>query len=52
MANSVCWYGYVMRRALEFEVEGQRKKEGLRRLINHVEEESEKVGLSGDGVLC
>ena len=34
LANSVCWYGHVMRRedghvmrrALDFEVEGQRKK--------------------------
>ena len=34
MANSVCWYGHVLRgeddhvlgRALDFEVEGQRKK--------------------------
>ena len=32
MANNVCWYGHVLRedchilRALDFEVEGQRKK--------------------------
>ena len=26
MANSVCWYGHVLRRALDFEVECQRKK--------------------------
>ena len=26
MANSVCWYGHVLRRALDFEVEGQWKK--------------------------
>ena len=26
MANSVCWHGHVLRRALDFEVEGQRKK--------------------------
>ena len=26
MAISVQWYGHVMRRALDFEVEGQRKK--------------------------
>ena len=39
MANSVCWYGHVLRRedvcvlrrALEFEVEGQRKKGRLKR---------------------
>ena len=38
MANSVCWYshmlrredGHVLRRVLDFEVEGQRKKGGQR----------------------
>ena len=25
MANSVCWYGHVLGRALDFEVEDQRK---------------------------
>ena len=42
MANSVCWYGYVLKieeghflkRALDFEVEGQRKKERLKRTWN------------------
>ena len=24
MANSSCWYGHVLRRALDFEVEGER----------------------------
>ena len=28
MANSVRWYGYVLRKALDFEVEGQSKKGG------------------------
>ena len=39
MANSVCWHGHVLRRedghilrrALDFEVEGQRKKWRLKR---------------------
>ena len=39
MANSVLWYGYVLRReeghvlrrALDFEVDGQRKKRRLKR---------------------
>ena len=26
VTNSVCWYGHVLRRALEFEVEGQWNK--------------------------
>ena len=42
MANSVRWYchllrredGHVLRRALEFEVEGQRKKGRLKRTWN------------------
>ena len=31
IANSVHWYGHVLRRALDFEVEGQRKKMRLKR---------------------
>ena len=39
MANSVCWYGhllrredgYVLRRAFDFEVEGQMKKRRLKK---------------------
>ena len=31
MANSVCWYGHVLRRALDCEVEGQGKKGRLKR---------------------
>ena len=54
MANSVCWYdhvlrredGYVLRKALDHEVEGQRKKGRLKRTWKkQVEEESVKVGL-------
>ena len=54
MANSVCWYGHVLRRedghvlrrALDFEVEGQRKKGRSKRMWEkQVEEESVKVGL-------
>ena len=32
MANSVHWYGNVLKMALELEVEGQRMKGGPRRL--------------------
>ena len=48
MANSVCWYGHVLRRedghvlrrALGFEVEGERNKGGLKRTWKkQVEEE-------------
>ena len=54
MANSVCWYdhvlrsedGDVLRMALDFEVEGQRKKERLKRTWKmQVDEENKKVGL-------
>ena len=31
LENSVCWYGHVLRRALDFEVEDQRKKGRQRR---------------------
>ena len=53
MANSVRWYGHVLRtedghvlrRALDFEVEDQRKKWRPKRShTNQVEEESVKVG--------
>ena len=61
MANSVRWYGHVLsredghilRRALDFEVEGQRKKGRPRRMWKkQVEEESMKVGLRRTDVLC
>ena len=53
MANSLCWYGHVLRRdddhvlkmALDFEVEGQRNKWRQKRTWKRqVEEESVKVG--------
>ena len=61
MANSVRWYGHVLRRedghvlrwALDFEVEGQRMKLGTKRTWKkQVEEESVNVELSGECVLC
>ena len=53
IANSVRWYGHVLRRedghvlrALDFEVEGQRKKERPKRTWKMlIKEESVKVGL-------
>ena len=41
--------GYVMKRALEFEVEGQKKKRTWKK---QVEEESIKVSLSRQDALC
>ena len=61
MANSVRWYGdvlrredgHVLRRALNFEVEGQWKKGRLKRTWKkQVEEESVKVGLLREDALC
>ena len=61
MANSVCWYGhvlrrvdgYVLRRALDFEVDGQRKNRRLRRRWKkQVEEEAVTVGLRREDALC
>ena len=61
MANSVLWYGHVlrrddgdiMRRALYCKVEGQRKKHRLKRTWKkQVEEESVKVGLRREDALC
>ena len=61
MANSFHWYCYVLRRegdhvlrrALDFEVEDQRKKGRPRRTWrNQVEEESVKVGLRRGDALC
>ena len=57
MANSIRWYdhvlrredGHVLRRAFDFEVEGQRKEGRLKRTWKRqVEEESMTVGLSGE----
>ena len=45
--------GNVLRRALDFEVEGQRKKWRLKRTWKkQVEEESVKVGLRREDTLC
>ena len=61
MANSVHWYGHVLRRqdghilkkALDFEVEGRRKKERPKRTWKkQVEEESVKIFLRRDDALC
>ena len=61
MANSVCWYGdvlrredgHVLRRVLDFVVEGHRKKGKLKRTWkNQVEEESVKVGVRREDALC
>ena len=61
MANSVCWYGHVLRRedchvlrrALDFEVEGQRKKGRPKRTWKkQVEEKSMKIGLRREDALC
>ena len=61
MANGVCWYGHVLRkydyhvlrRALNFEVEGQGKKWRPKRTRGkQVEEESVKVGLRREDALC
>ena len=61
MENSVCWYGHVLRRedshvftkALDFEVEGHRKKvRPKRKWKGQVEEESVKVGLRKEDALC
>ena len=52
MANSVCWYGHVLRRALDFEVEGQSKKWRPKRTWKkQVEIESVMAGLRREDVL-
>ena len=59
--NNVCWHcdvlrkedGHVLRRALRFEVEGERMKVRPKRTWKkQVEEESMKVGLSKNDALC
>ena len=61
IANSVRWYGHVLRRwdghvlrrALDFDVDGQRRKGRLKRTWRMlVEEESLKVGSRREDVLC
>ena len=61
LANSVLWYGHVLRRedchvlkrALDFEVECQRKKGRQKKTLKkQVEVESMKVGLRREDALC
>ena len=61
IASSVCWYdhvlrredGHILRRALNFEFECQRKKGRLKRTWKkHVEEGSVKAGLRREDALC
>ena len=61
MANSVCWYGHVLRRkdghalrrALDFEVNGQIKKGRPKRTWKMwLEGECMKVGLRKEDELC
>ena len=61
MANNVRWYGnvlrreggHVLRRAIDFEVEGQRKKERPKRTWKkQAEKESVKVGWRRKDALC
>ena len=61
MANSVCWYGvvlrredgHILRRALDFEVDSQRKKGRPKRTLkSQVEEENVKIGLRREDALC
>ena len=61
MANCVHWHGHVLRRehghilrrALDFEVEGQKKKRGLKRTWKkQVEEERVKASLIWQDELC
>ena len=52
MANSVRWYGHVLRMALDLEVESQKKKGRLERIQKkQVDEESVKVGLRRENAL-
>ena len=45
--------GHVLRRAIDFEVEGQKKKGRLKRTLKRqVDEESTKVGLIRKDALC
>ena len=61
MANSVRWHdhvlrredGHILRRALDFEVEGHRKKRRPKRTWKRqVEEKSMTVGLRREDALC
>ena len=47
------WCGHVLRRSLDSEVEGQRKKRRLKRTRRReVEKEGRKLGLRREDVLC
>ena len=61
MANSICWYGHVLKRdvghilreALDFEVDGQRRKMRPKRTWKrYVEEESVRVILTREDAHC
>ena len=61
IANSVCWYGHmlrredghVLRRTLDLQVEGERKKKRPKRTCKkHVEEDSLKVSLRREDAFC
>ena len=53
ITSSLHWYCHVLRMALKFEVEGQRKKGWLKRTWKKpVEKESMQVGLSREDALC
>ena len=58
MANSIRWYGdvlrredcHVLRRPLDFDIEGQRKKGRPKSLMRNLDEEdSVKIGMSREG---
>ena len=51
--SSVHWYGHVLRRGIDIEVEGQRKKCKLKwTLKKQVEERGMKIGFSMEDTLC
>ena len=53
LAKSVSWYGHVLRRVFDCEVDSQRKKGRPKRTWKRqVEEESVKVGLRMEDALC
>ena len=52
MANGVRRNAHILRRALEFEVKGQRKKGKLERKKKQIEEEDMKVHLSMENAPC
>ena len=61
MASSMCWYGHILRledghalrRALVYEVQGQRRKGRLNRTWRkQAEQDSTRVGLSREDAFC